>query len=185
MYLTSAQCQCKTTPHGYVIVEGVEQYKDAQCRDKVVIRVDVFQGLTMFTKESLCKYRQVIYSLAAGMYRDKKQISQFLCELYRRDTTFQNWLGQVYYFTSELEDKSIWDYFVDEVRKEFNETLKALVTQCNAKHIYTSEGWAYLAVDDSGSVGAVKIPAGLAKEVYSRAKAWKCHFQEVEEKSVL
>ena len=181
IYLTSAECNYGKTPYGYEVVYGIEQYESARCRDKVIVKIDLFQGMTkMFSPETLSKYRGVVYHLVAGDYRDREKIAGFLAELYRMDMTLQDWLGEAYYFTDTLQHKSVWEYFVESAREEFDRILEKQVMACNAKFICTSSGEAYFAVDDYYQSPPVKVLKGLCGKVVSSAKAWNCSFQEVE-----
>lgn len=180
IYLTSAECSYGETPYGYEVVYGIEQYNGAKCRGKVIVKMDLFQGLTrMFCPETLSKYRNVIYHLAAGSYRDKGKIAELFTALYKEDVTLQDWLGESYYFSDVLKRISTWNYFVESTKEEIDRILAKQIQVCNAKFICTSSGEAYFAVDDFYSEPPVRVLKGLSGKVVSSAKAWQGSFQEV------
>lgn len=179
VYLTSVECSYGKTRYGYDVVYGIEKYEQARCRDKVIVKVDLFQGLTqMFHPKTLQKYRGVIYNLAAGMYQDKCKVSALFTALYKEDRVFQNWLGELYYFTDVLQQTTTWDYFVRSVRESIDHLLEDQIRVCNAKFVCMSSGEAYFAVDDVDSGLSVSVLSGLCGKVVSSAKAWKGSFQE-------
>lgn len=176
----NAECKTIQTAEGYTVVRGIEQYEGAFCREKVVVRVDVFGGLTnIFQKETLEKYRTVLFMLFAGCYgNDRGKISGLVQDIYDRDTVFQDWLGKAYYFSNVLNEMSAWKYLRQSVKAEFDQLLKRQIQACNAKPIAVSSGYVYFSVDDRGST-PVSVVKPLLAEVVSYAKAWTGGFQEV------
>lgn len=180
MYLVNARCRTVQTANGYIVVEGIEQYEGASCREKVIVRVDIFSGLTnIFRQETLRNYRTVLFRLFAGYYgNDKEKISSLVQAIYDKDTVFQDWIGEAYYFSDLLQEMSVWEYLQSSVREAFEELLSQQVQVCNAKLITVSSGYAYFSIDDYGST-PVYVKKPLSGEVVSYAKAWAGGFQEV------
>jgi len=181
MYLVNAKCRTIQTANGYVVVEGIEQYEGASCREKVIVRVDIFGGLTnIFQQETLEKYRSVLFRLFAGCYgNDREKISSLVRAIYDSDTVFQDWIGEAYYFSDLLQEMSTWEYLRVSVKEAFEQLLDRQVQACNAKLVAVSSGYAYFSVDDCGRM-PVYVVKPLSGEVISFAKAWTGGFQEVE-----
>ncbi len=172
-----AQCEIKETPLGFPVVEGIEQYEDACCRDKVIVRVDVLSGLTkMFSESILKKYRAVVFRLIAGLY-SKESVPDVMETLFYNDNKFQAWLGEVYYFTQELYKKSVWQVFVEEARSLYDKVVKNIVELNSMGYAYESCGYIYFAVKDSCDT-KFKMLKGISSEVYSCAKVWSGNIQE-------
>jgi len=178
MYLVNTYAEVGTTPYGYEEWDGIDQYKDARCREKVIFRLDLMQGLTdFFTTETLTKYRGAIYRLMSGKIRDKEKISSMMNELYRIDSQFKTWLGVLLYFTNTLTTQSPYSCFIESIREsmEFLEKKVNATVGGTATYVAVSEGYIYFAAVDANV--DVTIPEGLAEEVVSRAKVWKGTFE--------
>lgn len=167
------------TLHGYLHVEGLDGYKDVYIRNRVIIRIDVFSGMTdIFSEDIIREIRTVVFNTMAGVTRDKEMISKVLTALYLEDKTFRKFIGELYYFN---EDRTIsfYEHITSSVRTKYTRRVDEicdLLQGTGAKVIVESDGYLYISYKDSPE--SYLVPSGYKREGVSRAKIWKGDFSE-------
>ena len=179
LYLAGCQADVNTTPEGYYVVDGIEQYEDAVCREKVIFRVDLMSCCRdVFSEDFLKKYRDEVFQIISGCFRDKKVLSDVFMGLYKEDTVFRTWLGVTYYFTDSLRHMSLYRYLIEYIKDEFNASLERVTNFFStASLIYTSSGYAYFALSDK-ETRAYSKPEGFECEVVSYSRVWPGFVEE-------
>lgn len=177
-YLTNTYVNVVKSPNGFPEVQGIEQYENAKCREKVIFRLDLMRGLrSMFTDETLFKYRPVIYRLLAGWINDKAKISAIVSQLYVDDQNFKEWMFSAVYFESVPCRVPLYQHICETASKLMGVAQEEITNKLdiNAKPIAVAEGYLYCAVNDVDI--EVRIPEGYAEEVISYAKTWRGVFK--------
>lgn len=178
-YLTGALCELQTSPRGYYELKGVEQYYNAVCRNKVILRADLLFNInTIFSREALQVYRTAIYNLIAGYIVDKNKIQILFEWLYCNDSVFKQWLARLLYFSGDTVDLSVYDYLMREVRQKYESWLCRFqydMKLAGARFMFDSNCYGYFAINDA--CRELIIPGGYEVEVYSCAKVWNGNIQ--------
>lgn len=162
------------TRFGYAVIEKCELYRGVYIRNRVVARLDILRMVKgVVDDEIFKKYRSMIFRLMSGMLKDDEVISKVMSELYVCDRTFKNYLGELYYFDSDTDKKSLYRIMIERFKKEYLDAedyvLGSLNTQ-RAKILFESEGYDYIAVKDE--YGSLYLQEEIEMEVLSHGKIW-------------
>lgn len=177
-YLTNAYVNVGKSPNGFPEVQGIEQYTNARCREKVIFRLDLLCGLrSMFTEETLLKYRPVIYNLLAGWISERERISAIVSQLYADDQKFKEWLFSAVYFEGVTCRIPLYQHICETASKLMGTAQEEITNKLdiNAKPVAVAGGYLYCAVNDVDI--EVRVPEGYAEEVVSYAKTWRGVFK--------
>lgn len=161
-----------TAPTGVEVWDGIDYYYNDKFRDKVICRVDAVRMMTdIFSKETLEKYRDVIFNIAASTF-GAKELSAKLLALAQIDEVFAMKLNE-YYYTCDI-DCSFGEYIInslaDRIRCQetrFREFFRGMTPSV----ICLSLGYLYICVPDIDT--PMPMPKEVHTEVISYAKNWK------------
>lgn len=160
---------------------GLELWKDIdyifsgyECRSRVIIRVDAIKTLTdLFERNTLERYRTLIWILAAGLNTDVKFISQTLITLMKHDSVFASRLREIYY--CEQFDISFGEYILRLIASQIKtvEDRYRIFFRGKSESVFCcSGGYLYISIPDEDA--SIHLPNdNLKVEVVSFAKNWK------------
>ncbi len=171
-----------STPFGYEIVEGGDEYKGVYIRNRVVYRVDVIASMRkFFTAETLSAFRDLIFHVVSGYEKDGGKIAEYYKAFYCTDKTFKHYIAEVFYFDDRAVSESLYSIFVKDFTEEFRKKVRMFADNASAwdyRFLFEDRGKVYLAGRDENS--PFIIPEGYVEEVLSVGKVWKGDFKRVE-----
>lgn len=172
------QTTMTTTPTGLIEIKGIQHYQNACIRNRVICRLDILVGLNKyFSDDTLSKYREIVYSIISGNQHDKEKIAQIFKALYLDDEVFRRMLGEIVYFSNDLETVSLYLAVMRRLLKEYNQQKTKIYKafeNVKTKVLFESNGFVYIAPKDE--FGAKAIPEGYKEEVVSSARVWQGDF---------
>lgn len=168
---SNAYAQMSRSPNGYREVSGIEQYNGASVRNVNIVRIDALYNLDgYFKKETLDKYRQVIYHILSGhgITENKDTIMQSIEHLYKTDEIFRTKISKIFYFRDyDLESLSVYDALVKDVQKETDRVIdEILPTLPIVKILAYSKLYTYISVSKGIDMREFEHVKGM--EVISR-----------------
>lgn len=177
MWYINSDISIDTTPSGLQTAQGLDVYKDAKLRGKVVFRVDILQALQRVVSKTVMSIpaaRNIFWKILSMQVRQPEQIAKALCMFYEQDVTFRLFLGSIYYFEWPDVKVSFYDAIMYFMRVEFDQLTESVVNcLCGqgVKILYQVDGYVYCGINDIDI--SLRVPENCVMEKVSYAKNWK------------
>ena len=165
---------------GWVDYPDIDSYyRNVTIRDKVIIKMDLAKFYEeYFEKETIAKYKPVIFMIAKGLVTDPTTLSNVIMDFINNDRVFKKQITTLYY--SCPDDMSFGHHIMNTlamIPTRVEEDLRSFFRGKPSVVICTSDGYLYFSIEDTTRIPL--LPYEIEYEVLSNVKSWRGTFTVV------